>query len=120
MTRELGGRDPEGDRGPKFIPLNLDGKQAAPREVAPDFHHGLVEGTPLHFPIPGIELERLGLPNYTFGGVGMEMAAAAAMTADIWVPARAVYRFDPAMTTGEMIATVRRQIKAGREEREYR
>lgn len=28
----------------------------------------LICGTPLHFPIPGGELEQLGLPNYTFGG----------------------------------------------------
>lgn len=30
----------------------------------------LVEGTPLHFPVPGQELETLGLQIYTFGGVG--------------------------------------------------
>ena len=30
----------------------------------------LVTGTPIHFPVPGKELETLGLPNYTFGGVG--------------------------------------------------
>ncbi len=30
----------------------------------------LVPGTPIHFPVPGRELETLGLPNYTFGGVG--------------------------------------------------
>lgn len=30
----------------------------------------LMEGTPLHFPVSGIELENLGLPLYTFGGVG--------------------------------------------------
>lgn len=29
----------------------------------------LVEGTPLQFPIPGSELQNLGLDNYTFGGV---------------------------------------------------
>lgn len=29
----------------------------------------LVEGTPLHFPIPGSELETIGAANYTFGGV---------------------------------------------------
>jgi hypothetical protein len=28
----------------------------------------LICGTPLHYPIPGAELEQLGLPNYTFGG----------------------------------------------------
>ena len=30
----------------------------------------LVTGTPVHFPVPGRELETLGLPTYTFGGVG--------------------------------------------------
>lgn len=30
----------------------------------------LVTGTPIHFPVPGRELETLGLQNYTFGGVG--------------------------------------------------
>lgn len=35
----------------------------------------LMEGTPLHFPVSGIELENLGLPVYTFGGVGGQGAA---------------------------------------------
>ena len=30
----------------------------------------LVTGTPIHLPVPGRELETLGLQNYTFGGVG--------------------------------------------------
>ncbi len=30
----------------------------------------LVTGTPVHFPVPGRELETIGLQNYTFGGVG--------------------------------------------------
>ena len=30
----------------------------------------LVTGTPIHFPVPGRELETLGLQDYTFGGVG--------------------------------------------------
>lgn len=30
----------------------------------------LVEGTPLHFPVPGDELQTVGLQIYTFGGVG--------------------------------------------------
>ena len=38
----------------------------------------LVSGTPFHFPIPGAELETLGLDNYTFGGVGGPGAAAKA------------------------------------------
>jgi hypothetical protein len=30
----------------------------------------LPRGTFIHLPIPGRELEALGLPNYSFGGVG--------------------------------------------------
>jgi hypothetical protein len=30
----------------------------------------LVAGTPIHYPVPGAELETLALDNYTFGGVG--------------------------------------------------
>jgi len=30
----------------------------------------LVQGTPIHYPVPGAELETLALDNYTFGGVG--------------------------------------------------
>ena len=37
----------------------------------------LQEGTPVHFPVSGFELENLGLPLYTFGGVGGEGAAPA-------------------------------------------
>jgi hypothetical protein len=37
----------------------------------------LKEGTPLHFPISGVELENLSLPVYTFGGVGGQGAAPA-------------------------------------------
>jgi len=37
----------------------------------------LEEGTFLHLPIPGRELETLDMPMYTFGGVGGEAAAAA-------------------------------------------
>lgn len=35
----------------------------------------LQEGTPIHMPVPGRELDNLGLPNYTFGGVGGDGAA---------------------------------------------
>jgi hypothetical protein len=35
----------------------------------------LQEGTLIHFPVSGIEMENLGLPVYTFGGVGGEGAA---------------------------------------------
>lgn len=48
--------------------------------MAPWYFHGrgwgdLVEGTPLQFPVPGRELELLGLPGYTFGGAGGDSAA---------------------------------------------
>jgi hypothetical protein len=81
--------------------------------TGPDFHQGLVEGTPLHFPIPGRELERLGLPYYTFGGVGAEMAEGAAVQRVGRVAARDVYRFGPAMTGDEMLAYVRSELRAG-------
>jgi hypothetical protein len=35
----------------------------------------LQEGTLIHFPVSGIEMENLGLSVYTFGGVGGEGAA---------------------------------------------
>jgi hypothetical protein len=35
----------------------------------------LVEGTPIHYPIPARELETLNMPAYTFGGVGGPGAA---------------------------------------------
>lgn len=35
----------------------------------------LVSGTPIHFPVPGKELETLALQTYTFGGVGGDGAA---------------------------------------------
>ena len=78
--------------------------------TGPAHHQGLVEGTPIHFPIPGSELARLGIPSYTFGGVGMEMGpavAAAAGSIGPAVPASAIYRFRPGMTTSEKITHLR-------------
>jgi hypothetical protein len=48
--------------------------------MAPWYFHGrgwgdLVEGTFLHLPVPGRELELLGAPFYTFGGAGGEASA---------------------------------------------
>lgn len=61
--------------------------------TGPEFHHGHVEGTPLHFPIPGKELEVLRMPIYTFGGVGNELAPLGTAPAlGTPVPARLVYR----------------------------
>lgn len=63
-------------------------------------HRGPVEGTPLHFPIPGKELEVLQLPVYTYGGVGSEgaalghpAAAPAASSSGTAVPAKQLYQF---------------------------
>lgn len=42
----------------------------------------LVTGTPIHFPVPGAELETLGLQNYTFGGVGGDGGAPTAYRLD--------------------------------------
>jgi hypothetical protein len=80
--------------------------------TGPAFHQGLVEGTPLHFPIPGQELERLGLPYYTFGGIGTEMAEGAAVQHVGRVAASDIYRFGPAMTGDEMLAYVRSELRA--------
>ncbi|MGD2124304.1 MAG: hypothetical protein PVJ76_21420, partial [Gemmatimonadota bacterium] len=81
--------------------------------TGPDFHHGLVEGTPLHFPIPGAELERLGLPYYTFGGVGNEMGPSAVSAVATRVPAADVYFFEPGMTASEMLSSLKEELKAG-------
>jgi hypothetical protein len=40
--------------------------------TGPAFHHGPVEGTPTHFAVPGLELNVLQKPLYTYGGVGNE------------------------------------------------
>jgi hypothetical protein len=39
--------------------------------------HMLLQGTPIHLPVPGRELETMQLPNYTFGGGGAGSAPAA-------------------------------------------
>ncbi len=43
----------------------------------------LVSGTPMHFPVPGKELETLALQNYTFGGVGGDGGAPSAWRIDM-------------------------------------
>ncbi len=50
----------------------------------------LVTGTPIHFPVPGKELQTIQVDNYTFGGVGGDGAAPKAqMTTDRFGTARA-------------------------------
>ncbi len=66
--------------------------------TGPAFHHGPVEGTPAHFPVPAKELEILQMQLYTFGGVGAEMgpaAASAVMPSQVRVPAKALYQPEP-------------------------
>jgi hypothetical protein len=43
-----------------------------PAPTGPAFHQGPVEGTPTHFAPPGLELQVLQKPLYTYGGVGNE------------------------------------------------
>jgi hypothetical protein len=55
--------------------LEVTGMES-PRDWADQRGFGMLEeGTFVHLPIPGRELETLGLPMYTFGGVGGEGAA---------------------------------------------
>ena len=44
----------------------------APAPTGPAYHQGPVEGTPTHFAVPGLELNVLQKPLYTYGGVGNE------------------------------------------------
>jgi hypothetical protein len=73
--------------------------------TGPTHHWGLVEGTPLHLPVPGKELEILQLPNYTFGGVGDEGGTLppSAPGATRTVPASAIYAFDGMETTADKL-----------------
>jgi hypothetical protein len=62
-------------------------------------HWGHTEGTPLHYPPPGEELEVLQHLNYTYGGVGNEGGTLQPVSAEgmrnvFRVPARAIYAFD--------------------------
>ena len=86
--------------------------------TGPNHHWGLVEGSPLHFPVPADELIALGKPLYSYGGVGNEggtlAPAPAPMTAEGAgggsggsVPAELVYRFDRAMTPREKLEFIR-------------
>ena len=84
----------------------------------PGTHHwGPVEGTPLHYPMPAIELELLRQTVYTYGGVGNEgealglSAASPASTARRGgVPAWLVYRFDGLDTVAEKLEYIRSQV----------
>ena len=75
--------------------------------TGPTHHWGLVEGTPLHFPVPGKELEILQMPNYTFGGVGNEGGtlppSASGARSGRSIPASAIYAFTGMETTAEKL-----------------
>jgi len=76
-------------------------------------HWGLVEGTPLHFAMPGLEMEILQKLNYTYGGVGNEgtsLAPSAAPGMSVHgtvAPARAVYAFNGMETLSEKLEHTR-------------
>ena len=90
--------------------------------TGPTFHHGHVEGTPLHFPVPGKELELLGLPNYTFGGIGNELAPPATLTSSTGVPARHLYAFrvEPRMSVTDKLRYLRESMLGERRLVQYR
>jgi hypothetical protein len=79
-----------------------------------EFGHGLVQGTLFHFPVPGRELERLGLPYYTFGGEGPAMVSMLVTAASpyqmresaVAVPVASVYAFGAGMTPAEKLAAI--------------
>jgi hypothetical protein len=83
----------------------------------PNHHQGLVEGSLLHFALPGQELEILQKLNYTYGGVGNEgtslAAAAAGSVGGTAVPARFIYAFNDLATPGEKLAYARRHQGQG-------
>ena len=72
---------------------------------APAHHQGLVEGTPLHLPVPGQELEVLQQQSYTFGGVGTEGSPPPSNMPSASFTARFadIYAFEPGMTFREKI-----------------
>ncbi len=86
--------------------------------TGPAHHWGLVEGTPLHFPPPGKELDILEHPNWTYGGVGNEggtlqpAPTSGAYGGSTW-PATAVYAFNDMETIAEKLDHVRRERSDG-------
>ena len=76
-------------------------------------HRGLVEGTPLHYPVPGTELEVLELPTYTFGGVGSEGSPNIGSGSMSRMTARYedIYAFEPGMTLTEKLAFVEEHFR---------
>ena len=86
----------------------------------PNHHQGLVEGTQIHFAVPGQELEILQKLMYTYGGVGSEgsalgpaAASGALSRGGRVVPARMIYSFNGMETTAEKLAYIRREADKG-------
>jgi len=82
--------------------------------TGPNHHWGLVWGTPLHFPVPGKELEILQKQIYTYGGLGneggtLQPAAASGVARGTTVPATAVYAFNFLETLAEKLEYIRRE-----------
>jgi hypothetical protein len=76
--------------------------------TGPNHHWGPVEGTLLHFPVPGLELEILQKLNYSYGGVGneggtLQPAPAFGVRTGSTVPATAVYAFNDMTTVAERL-----------------
>ena len=86
--------------------------------TGPSHHQGPVQGTALHMPVPGLELEILQKLSYTYGGVGNEgtalapAAAASVGSSGAGVPARMVYAFNGLDTYKEKLAYMRRGGRA--------
>jgi hypothetical protein len=98
------------------------------RGSPPGTHHwGLVEGTPLHFAMPGDQLQLLQQPIYTYGGVGNEGeglalgpsgAAAVGAAKGSAAPAWKIYSFNGLETVSEKLAYIEQSRTAARGQRE--
>jgi hypothetical protein len=76
--------------------------------TGPNHHWGVVEGTPLHMPPPGKELEILQHLIWSWGGVGneggtLQATAAGGLRMGSTVPASAIYQFNGFDTTAEKL-----------------
>ena len=78
-------------------------------------HRGLVEGTPIHYPVPGVELEVLQLPGYSFGGVGTEGSPNIGIGSRSRMTARYedIYAFELDMTLREKLDFVEEHFRNG-------
>jgi hypothetical protein len=95
--------------------------QLAP--TGPAHHNGLVEGTPLHFAMPGKEMEILQFPVYSYGGVGNEgmalsVVAGAPPAPDAGpgsrAPAKLVYAFKGLNSVDEKLQYVDEHLREAR------